>query len=126
MSGRLPCVINIVIVDIMSREFFSNFELMVLLAVIRLDENAYGVPIAQVIEEHTGRDVIQASVYNALDRLEEKGLLTSRFGDPTPERGGKAKRYFNVTPKGLREAKATKNALTAMWQGIPALEGGRA
>jgi DNA-binding PadR family transcriptional regulator len=109
----------------MSREFFSNFELMVLLAVIRLDDEAYGVPIAQAIEESTGRDVIQASVYNALDRLEEKGLLTSRFGDPTPERGGKAKRYFKVTAKGLREARAAKNALTAMWQGIPALEGGR-
>jgi PadR family transcriptional regulator PadR len=109
----------------MSREFFSNFELMVLLAVIRLDDEAYGVPIAQAIEESTGRDVVQASVYNALDRLEEKGLLTSRFGDPTPERGGKAKRYFKVTAKGLGQAKAAKNSLSALWQGIPALEGGR-
>src|SRR5207237_8947902 len=103
----------------MSREFFSNFELMVLLAVIRLDEDAYGVPIAQAIEEHTGRDVIQASVYNALDRLEEKGLLTSRFGDPTPERGGKAKRYFKVTAKVVREARAAKNGLTERWKGAP-------
>jgi len=110
----------------MSREFFSNFELLVLLAVIRLDEDAYGVPIAQTIEESTGREVIQASVYNALDRLENKGLLTSRFGDPTAERGGKAKRFFKVTAAGLREARAAKNGLTAMWQGIPVLEGGRA
>ncbi|HEY7171759.1 MAG TPA: helix-turn-helix transcriptional regulator [Vicinamibacterales bacterium] len=110
----------------MSREFFSNFELMVLLAVIRLDDEAYGVPIAEAIEESTGRDVVQASVYNALDRLEGKGLLTSQFGDPTPERGGKAKRYFKATAKGVREAKAAKNALTAMWKGIPSLQGGRA
>jgi PadR family transcriptional regulator PadR len=120
----LECII--VIVDNMSREFLGNFELMVLLAVLRLEDDAYGVPIANAIEESTGRDVIQASVYNALERLEEKGLVSSRLGEPTAERGGKAKKYFRITAKGLREVKATRNALTRLWKGIPALEGGTA
>jgi DNA-binding PadR family transcriptional regulator len=110
----------------MSREFLGNFELMVLLAVMRLEDAAYGVPIAKAIEETTGRDVIQASVYNALERLAEKGLITSRLGESTPERGGKAKRYFTITARGVREVKASRNALTRLWEGIPALDGGRA
>jgi PadR family transcriptional regulator, regulatory protein PadR len=108
----------------MSREFLGNFELMVLLALIRLENEAYGVPIAQAIEDSTGREVVQASVYAALERLETKGLVVSKMGEPTPERGGRAKKYFRITPRGLREVKATRNALIGLWHGIPALEGG--
>ena len=81
----------------------GNFELMVMLALIRLGDEAYGVPISQEIEERSGRDVAIGSVYAALERLERKGLVASKLGEATPERGGRAKRYFRVTGKGLRE-----------------------
>ncbi len=99
----------------------GNFELMVLLAVIRLGDSAYGVPIGHAIEASTGRQAALGSVYAALDRLEEKDLVSSTLGHPTPERGGRAKRYFRVTAGGLREARDTKNALLSLWRGLPEL-----
>ena len=87
----------------MSRESLGHFELILLLAVLRHGDEAYGVPIAHAIEESTGKAVILASVYNTLDRLEEKGLVRSTVGQPTAERGGRAKRYFSITAAGLRE-----------------------
>jgi PadR family transcriptional regulator, regulatory protein PadR len=107
----------------MSRESLGHFELIVLLAVLRHGDEAYGVPIARAIEESTGKPVILASVYNTLDRLEEKGLVRSTVGQPTAERGGRAKRYFSITTSGLREVRAAKKALTIMWRGIPIHEG---
>jgi PadR family transcriptional regulator, regulatory protein PadR len=108
----------------MSREVLGNFELMVMLAVLRLGDGAYGVPISRAIEECTGREVLAGSVYAALERLEEKGLVASEVGEPTPERGGRAKRYFRVTGKGLRQVRDTRGALINLWRGIPALQGG--
>ena len=64
-----------------------------------------------------------ARIYTALDRLEQNGLVTSAMGDPTPERGGRAKRFFKVTAKGLRAIKDAQRALTALWTGIPQLKG---
>ncbi len=84
------------------REYLGNFELMVLLAVMRLGEDAYGVPISLEIEEQSGHDVAVASVYAALQRLEQKNLVSSRLGEATSERGGKAKKYFRLITKGLR------------------------
>ena len=110
----------------MSREALGNFELMVLLALIRLGDEAYGVPIAQVIEDSTGRAVLASSVYAALERLEGKGFVSARIGEPTAERGGRAKRYFRITAKGLRQVRETQRALTTLWEGIPRLQGGRA
>jgi PadR family transcriptional regulator PadR len=110
----------------MSRELLGNFELMVLLALIRLGEDAYGVPISHAIEESTGRDVLVGSVYAALERLEDKGFVSSRVGEPTPERGGRAKRYFRITAKGLRQVRETRRALIRLWQRLPELEGGTA
>jgi DNA-binding PadR family transcriptional regulator len=107
----------------MSRESLGHFELLVLLALLRQGEEAYGVPIANAIAESTGKQVILASVYNTLERLEEKGLVRSTIGEPTPERGGRAKRYFSITPAGLREVRAAKKALTTLWRGIPVHEG---
>ena len=104
-----------------ARSYLGNFELMVLLAVLRLGDGAYGVPVSQAIEETTGRPVALASVYAALERLEEKGCLTSILGDPTPERGGRAKRYFNVSAKGLRTAREAKEAFVMLWRGLPQL-----
>ena len=107
----------------MSRESLGHFELLVLLALIRQGDEAYGVPIAQAIEESTSKPVILASVYNTLERLEEKGLVRSAVGQPTPERGGRAKRYFSITTTGLRQVRAAKKALTILWRGIPVHEG---
>ena len=107
----------------MSRESLGHFELLVLLALLRHGDEAYGVPIAHAIEHSTGKPVILASVYNTLERLEQKGLVRSTVGEPTAERGGRAKRYFAITTAGLREVRAAKKALTVLWRGIPVHEG---
>lgn len=107
----------------MSRESLGHFELLVLLALLRHGDEAYGVPIAHAIEQSTGKRVILASVYNTLERLEEKGLVASTMGAPTSTRGGRAKRYFVITAGGLREVRAAKKALTQLWRGIPVHEG---
>ncbi len=102
------------------RSYLNSFELMVLLAIIRLGEDsAYGVTISRELEDTTGREALLGSVYNALDRLEDKGRVSSRLGDPTPERGGRAKRYFRVTSKGVQEVNTTRKALTALWKRVP-------
>jgi len=75
------------------------------------------------LETTAGRKVLLAALYVALDRLEQNGLVTSSYGDPTPERGGRAKRYFKVTSKGLKAVKETQRAFTALWTGIPQLKG---
>jgi DNA-binding PadR family transcriptional regulator len=110
----------------MPRGFPGGFELLVLLALIRLDAEAYGVPIARAIEESSGRDVALGSVYVTLDRLERKGMVSSRLGEPTAERGGRAKTYFRITAKGLKEARRARRTLVALWNGVPQLERGRA
>lgn len=102
-----------------SRSYLGEFELMLLLAVIHLGEEAYGVPISRELERHRKRDVSVGSVYAALERLETKGLVVSSLGDPTPERGGKAKRYFRITKEGLRQVQDTRRVLTSLWQTIP-------
>ena len=103
------------------RDYLGEFELMVMLALIRLGENAYGVPISREIELNSGREVAIGSVYSALERLEHKGFVSSSLGEPTAERGGRAKRYFRVTTKGLREVRKTRQALIGLWQGLPEL-----
>src|SRR6267378_3083829 len=108
------------------RDYLGSFELMVILAVIRLGEDAYGVPISREIEGRSGREVALGSVYATLERLEEKGLVSSELGEPTPERGGRAKKYFHITAKGLREVRQTRQALTKLWKRLPQLEGGAA
>src|SRR5947208_2560574 len=110
----------------MKQRDIGNFELMVMLALIRLGENAYGVPISQEIEKRSGREVAIGSVYAALERLEAKGLVSSELGEATAERGGRAKRYFHITGKGLKELRETQRALMKLWQGLPELEGGKA
>ena len=89
---------------------------MVLLAVIRIGEDAYGVPIARELESASGREVGIGSVYAALERLEDKGLVISSVGNPTPERGGRAKQYFRVTAKGLTAARDARQTLSRLWQ----------
>jgi len=104
----------------------SNFELMVMLAIIRIGEGAYGVSISDEIEHTTGSEVLLGSVYDAVNRLEEKGLIESSLGEATPERGGRAKRHFRTTPKGLKLVRETQRSLVKLWKGLPQLKGGEA
>lgn len=104
------------------RSYLGEFELMLLLTVIHLGQEAYGVPISRELELARGRGVSVGSVYAALERLEAKGLVESTLGDPTPERGGKAKRYFQITKEGLRQVRETHRVLTSLWRTIPGIK----
>ena len=108
------------------RDYLGEFELMVMLAVALLGDEAYGVPVSRELEKHGKRDVSVSSVYATLDRLESKGLIASRLGEATAERGGRAKRYFQVTKEGLRAIRQTREVLTTLWRRLPELEGERA
>ena len=99
---------------------------MALLALLRLGEGAYGVTIARELEQQTGREVVVASVYATLERLQERGLVTSSLGESTPERGGRAKRYFRITKAGVREVRDARRSLMNLWKGLPELKGDQA
>ena len=107
--------------DMAQRSYLGEMELMVLLAVLRLGDDAYGVPISKELLLIARRDVSLGSIYAALERLERKGAVASSMGAATPERGGRAKRYFRVTPSGIRALKIARTALTSLWDGVPAL-----
>ena len=97
----------------------GEFEQLVLLAVLRLGEaDAYAVPIRKEIESRTRRAASRGAIYITLDRLEEKGYLESHLGDGTPERGGRARRFYRVRPAGLRALEQSWLALRSMWEGL--------
>jgi len=106
----------------MDRELLTDFEMMILLALLRVGSEAYAVPIAREIERTAGRSVTLAAVYTALERLRSRGFLTTSVGEPTPERGGRAKRFYQATPKGVKAVRKTQRALIALWQGLPELD----
>jgi PadR family transcriptional regulator PadR len=118
----------ITIIDKMKRkrDFLGQHELIVMLAVLRLGREAYGVPIAAEIADRTGREMLQASVYATLERLEAKGLVTSELREATPQRGGRAKRYFKLTAEGVRQARQAHRALEALWVDLPQIAGKKA
>lgn len=95
-----------------------------LLAVLQLDGEAYGVPVLELIAERTGRRPARGAVYVALERLVRKGLLASRQGEPTPVRGGRAKRFFTVTATGRESLRSTLDGLRSMERGAEALLAG--
>jgi DNA-binding PadR family transcriptional regulator len=99
-------------------KFLGEFEQFVLLSILKLGENAYGSAIRQLLAEAVKRDVTIGALYTTLERLEKKGLLTSEMGEVTPERGGRAKKYFTLTAQGSAALKRSKDALTNMWQGL--------
>lgn len=101
------------------QNYLGEFELMVLLIIVRLGEEAYGVPLARELTVTRGRNVAIGSVYAALDRLEDKGLIASTLGEATPERGGRAKRYFRITDQGLRSIHETREVLNNLWSSLP-------
>lgn len=98
------------------RRFLGEFEQLLLLALLTADE-AYGVEIRRAIEERTGRTISPGAVYTALDRLERRGLVRSRLGEPTAERGGKRKRYYRLVPAGQRLLRESERSLSRMRAG---------
>lgn len=96
----------------------GEFEHVVLLAILRLGDDAYAVTVRDEIRRCTGRDVSRGSIYITLDRLETKGYLKSRLADPTPERGGRAKRYYTLRPRAVDALKECRRQLVALWRGL--------
>lgn len=100
------------------RNYLGEFEHIVVLALMRLEDRAYGVTVRQEIELRTHREVSIGAVYATLDRLERKGYVTSHQGDPTPERGGRSKRFFRVTADGVKAVNRTIRDLRSMTEGL--------
>jgi PadR family transcriptional regulator PadR len=100
------------------RDYLGEFEHIIVLALLRLEDRAYGVTVRQEIEFRIKREVSIGAVYATLDRLETKGYVKSHRGDPTPERGGRSKRFFRVTAKGLTAVNRTQRALHTMTKGL--------
>ncbi len=99
-------------------KYLGEFEHMLLLALIRLDKEAYGAKIRQLLKEVIEREVSIGAMYATLERLEGKGLVQSFLGESTPERGGRAKRYFEVSAKGKAALRRTRHAIDTMWQDV--------
>lgn len=97
----------------------GDFEQQVLLAVWRLGDGAYGASVRDELERRTERSLAQGAIYVTLVRLEKKGLLRSRLADPTPVRGGKSKRYFEITAEGVTGVKAAREHMDRLWEGLP-------
>lgn len=109
----------------LTRDSLGEFEHIVLLALLQLGDRAYGVSVRQEIEIRTRREVAIGAVYATLERLQTKGYAKSLQGEPTPERGGRAKRFFRITAKGIAAVNRTQQAIQSMAQGLN-LIGGRA
>jgi DNA-binding PadR family transcriptional regulator len=102
----------------MTRKPMGEFQLLVLLAILRRGNDAYGMEIREEIEARTGREISYGAVYTTLDRLEQKGYVSHRLGESLPERGGRARRYFRVEPAGSEALRASRRALSVMWDGV--------
>lgn len=111
-----------IVEDMGKREHLGQLELMVLLSVIRPAKESYGVQISREIAEKSGREVALASVYAALERLEKKGYVRSSLGSPSPERGGKARTFFQPTALGIAEARETQRTLQKLASGLAAFK----
>jgi DNA-binding PadR family transcriptional regulator len=96
----------------------GEFEQLVLLAILRLQDDAYAVTIRDEIERQTGRGVGRGQVYTTLDRLESKGCVSSAFGDPSPVPSGKARRYYRVETPGVEALKSSGAAIRGLWSGL--------
>lgn len=106
-------------------EYLGEFEMTVLLALIQLGDDAYGVRIREDIRERCGRDVSIPTVYAALERLERKGHISSHLGESSPERGGRAKKFFLLENSGAAALRQSRALLDRMWEGIPQKLGAR-
>ncbi len=106
----------------MPKRALGEFEQLVLLAILRVGDGAYTVPVIQEIEDQTGRQTSHAAVYIALKRLEEKGLVNSQLADSTPQRGGRGKRIYEVNAAARRTLRDSRDALLRMWDGLEVSE----
>ena len=100
------------------RDYLGEFEHIVLLALLRLEDKAYGVTVRQEIQARTNREVSIGAVYATLERLQAKGYTRSFRGEPSPERGGRAKRFFRITAKGVSAVNRTQQAVQRMTEGL--------
>jgi PadR family transcriptional regulator PadR len=103
--------------------YLGEFEQLVLLAVLQLGDEAYAVPLRRAIEEAAARSVSRGALYTTLERLEAKGLLSSRMGEPTAGRGGRRRRYHAVTSAGLRALRAARDAVGRLSTGLESVLG---
>jgi DNA-binding PadR family transcriptional regulator len=101
--------------------YLGELEQMILLAILRLGSDAYGMAIRDELSDQAGREVTRSAAYITLERLAKKGYLTTRMGDPTPERGGRAKRYYQLTPAGKEALRETGRAFMNLWAGQESL-----
>jgi len=102
----------------MSADYLGEFEQMVLLSIMRLGEEAYGLAIHEELESVAGRSPSSGSLYTTLDRMERKGLIESRAGESTSERGGRPRRYVHVTAEGKSQLARSRSTLLALWDGL--------
>lgn len=100
------------------RRHLGELEQVLLLALAHLGDEAYGTSIARLIAERTGRELSPGGIYTALDRFERRGFVSSRWGDPTPERGGKRKRHYRLQPAGAAALGEAQRTLAAMARGL--------
>ena len=98
--------------------YLGELEQMVLLAILQLDDSAYGTNVMNELKQRVARKVSRGALYVTLDRLEEKGMLSSRLGDPNPRRGGRPKRFMTVTPAGVSALKKSRSAWMQLWDGL--------
>jgi DNA-binding PadR family transcriptional regulator len=101
-------------------EYLGEFEQMVLLAVLRLGEGAYGLAVRDELASVAGRSPSSGALYTTLDRLERKGLIESRAGETAPDRGGRPRRHLKLTAEGLAALRASREALLKLWDGCEA------
>ena len=102
-------------------KLLSRPDEILLLTILRLGENAYGVPIAQDVQQRTGKKVTLGSLWVSLDNLSKRGLLQKRMADPTPQRGGRSKIYYSLTKEGVEALERIKEVEKSIWQGAPVL-----
>lgn len=101
--------------------YLGELEQMVLLAILQLGDDAYGTSVMEELQRRVHRRVSRGAMYVTLDRLEDKGLLTSRLGSPTPRRGGRPKRYLNVSTAGVAALRRSRSAWMRLWEGLDAI-----
>ena len=99
-------------------QFLGEFEQVVLLAIVRLEGEGYGALIRREVECRAGRPVTVGALYSTLDRLESKGYVAAREGDPSPKRGGRPKRFFTMLPAGLAALDASRRMFERMWEDV--------
>lgn len=102
------------------RPNLGEFEHLVLAIALRLKGHGYGATLVRELEQRTGRQVLGGALYATLDRLERKGYILSHMGEPDPVRGGRPKRFVEVTPAGVRALAGQREALLRVWEGLEA------